>query len=210
MTFTERLLPAGDHESLLGDIKEEAPRRSRLWYWAQLAALVIVASWHDVRRHPKVAWIALLTGEVAIAVYYAFITSTARVMWVLQNGGYSIGGYWLTLPRGPLGSPYDVLVAFAITFLGFAFSGWTLARFFRAHGIAMVLPHMLLTSLLALIPLVIAVNDAGPGTRAMPVPAMIWTLGSMYASIPGGVLVGGILGAMSGRRASTGPVPDRA
>jgi hypothetical protein len=194
MTFLQRLLPSHDHESLLGDIKEEAPRRSRVWYWSQLVALVLVASWQDVRRHPKEAWAALLTGEVALAVCFAFATGVTRVMWTLQNGGYYLGGYWLTLPHGPLPAPYGGLVAIAINTLAMAFSGWVIARFNRAHGLAMVLPHMILMSLVALAPLASVINDNGPGIRVMTVAAMLWTIGSTYVSIPGGILLGGILG----------------
>ena len=45
MTTLKRLLPAHDIDALLGDIAEERPRRSRFWYWSQLLALVVVASW---------------------------------------------------------------------------------------------------------------------------------------------------------------------
>jgi hypothetical protein len=51
----ERLLPSSDIDALLGDIAEEAPRRSRVWYWSQLFAVVVVASWRDVRAHTLLA-----------------------------------------------------------------------------------------------------------------------------------------------------------
>jgi hypothetical protein len=50
MTTIKRLLPSQDIDALLGDIAEEAPRRSRLWHWCQLLAIVVVASWRDARR----------------------------------------------------------------------------------------------------------------------------------------------------------------
>jgi hypothetical protein len=48
--------------------------------------------------------------------------------------------------------------------------------------------------LLALIPLTIVVTDTGPGTRSMPLLEMALTFGTMFVSIPAGVLLGGMLG----------------
>ena len=57
-----RLLPSHDIDALLGDIAEESRRRSRLWLWMQLAAVLIVGSWHDVRKHRLLALRAVSTG----------------------------------------------------------------------------------------------------------------------------------------------------
>src|SRR5262249_13815668 len=62
MTALKRLLPSHDIDALLGDIAEERPRRSRFWYWSQLLAIVVVASWRDIRNHPLVALRAIVTG----------------------------------------------------------------------------------------------------------------------------------------------------
>jgi hypothetical protein len=190
-----RLLPAQDHDALLGDIVEEAPRRSRIWYWWQLLGVVVVASWRDTRRNPWLALRAVVTGVATLAIYFRAVLLVARVVVVLSNGGYYIGRHWLTLPH-PLGlsPPYDTVAVLAINALGFLISGWVVVRLHRTHGIAMAIPFVIVMTLLALVPLTIVVTDTGPGTRSMPPLEMIGTFGTMFVSIPGGVLLGGLLG----------------
>jgi hypothetical protein len=191
MRFLKRLLPSEDIDALLGDIAEESRRRSRLWYWSQIAAAIVVGSWRDVRKHPLLAVRAVATGLVTLTIYFTIVAAIARVMWVLGNGGYYVGGYWLTLPREPLPSPYGEIAVLAVNSLGFGLSGWAVVRFHRAHGLAMAMPFLAIMTLLALIPLTIVVTDTGPGTRMMPIAQMIWTFGTMFLSIPGGILLGG-------------------
>jgi hypothetical protein len=191
MRFLNRLLPSEDIDALLGDIAEESRRRSRLWYWSQIAAAIVVGSWRDVRKHPLLAVRAVATGLVTLTIYFTIVAAIARVMWVLGNGGYYVGGYWLTLPREPLPSPYGEIAVLAVNSLGFGLSGWAVVRFHRAHGLAMAMPFLAIMTLLALIPLTIVVTDTGPGTRMMPIAQMIWTFGTMFLSIPGGILLGG-------------------
>jgi hypothetical protein len=192
MTRIKRLLPSQDIDALLGDIAEEAPRRSRLWYWFQLLAIVVVASWRDVRRHPLLALRAIATGFVALSLYFGGVQLIGRVINVLTNGGYYIAGYWLRLshPPGPP-PPYDRVVVIAIVALGFMLSGWTIVRFHRAQGIAMAMPFLAAMTLLALIPLAVVLTDTGPGTRHMPVHEIIAIFGPLFGSIPGGILLGG-------------------
>jgi len=191
MTILKRLLPSQHIDALLGDIAEESRRRSRLWFFMQLVAAVVVGSWRDVRTHRLLALRAVATGLAALAIYFTIAAMTANAMWVFSNGGYMIGGYWLTLPRGPLPSPYGELAVLAVNSLGFGFSGWAVVRFHRAHGVAMAMPFLAIIMLMALIPLTIVVTDTGPGTRSMPVLEMVWIFGTMFLSIPGGILLGG-------------------
>src|SRR5215467_6993287 len=103
MTILKRLLPSQDIDALLGDIAEEAARRSRVWYWSQLLAVVVVASWRDAWKHPWLALRAIATGVGALALYFRAVFLLGRVVVVLTNGGYYIAGHWLTLshPPGP-------------------------------------------------------------------------------------------------------------
>jgi len=188
------LLPSQDIEALLGDIAEESRRRTRLWYWSQLIAVFALGSWRDARKHPLLALRAIATGLGALTVYFTIVAAITRVMWVLANGGYYIGGYWLTLPRGPLPSPYGQLALLAVNSLGFGLSGWAVVRFHRAHGVAMAMPFLTIVTLLALILSTIVVTDSGPGTRTMSILQMILTFGTLLLSIPGSVLLGGTLG----------------
>jgi hypothetical protein len=200
MSVLKRLLPSQDIDALLGDIAEEAPRRSRLWYWAQLLAVVLVASWRDARRHPWIALRAIATGAATLALYFRAVLLAGRVVVVLTNGGYYIGGHWLTLPDPPgPRPPYDALMVLVINALGFVLSGWAIVRLHRAHGIAMTMPFLSVTTLTAVILLAILAADTGPGTRPMPVHQFITIFGTMFLSVPGGILLGGMLGLRSGR-----------
>jgi len=192
MTTLKRLLPSHDIDALLGDVAEEQSRRSRLWYWSQLLAIVVVASWRDVRSYPLIALSAFATGCVALTVYFGAVMLIGRVILVLSNGGYYVSGYWLTLPNPPgPPHPYDVVIVIAINALGFVLSGWAIVRLHRDHGIATAIPFAVLTTLAALIPLAIVATDTGPGTRTMPFPEFIAMFGTLFLSIPGGILLGG-------------------
>ena len=62
----KRLVPAQDHDALLGDLSEEYQRgRSIAWYWLQIFVAIVVRSWKDVRGHTLVAARAIVTGLVA-------------------------------------------------------------------------------------------------------------------------------------------------
>jgi hypothetical protein len=197
----KRLVPAQDHDALLGDLAEEAPRRSRIWYWSQLLAIVVVASWRDVRRHPLLVLRAIATGFVALTLYFGAVQLFGRVINVLANGGYYIAGYWLRLSR-PLGPPppYDRVAVIAIIALGFILSGWAVVRFHRAHGISMAMPFLVTMTSLALIPLAVVLGDTGPGTRQMPVLEIIVTFGTLFGSVPGGILLGGYVATLPAER----------
>src|SRR5262245_61338103 len=166
MTTLKRLLPSQDIDALLGDIAEEAPRRSRIWYWSQLVAVVIVASWHDARSHPWLALRAVATGLATSTLYFGAVQVIGRAVMVLSNGGYYIAGHWLTLPAKPLPSPpFDVITVLTIIALGFTLSGWAIVRFHRDHGIAMAIPFLFVTMLAAAGLLTILATDTGPGPR---------------------------------------------
>jgi hypothetical protein len=159
MSVLKRLLPSQDIDALLGDIAEESRRRSRLWYWSQIAAAVVVGSWRDVRKHPLLAVRAVTTGLVTLTIYFTIVVGIARVWWVLANGGYYLAGYWLTLPRGPLPSPYGELAVLAVNALGFGLRGWAVVRFHRDHGLAMATPFLAIVTLLARVAFRIVVTD---------------------------------------------------
>jgi hypothetical protein len=202
MSVLKRLLPSQDVDALIGDITEERSRRSRLWYWSQLLAIVVVASLRDARRHPLIALRAVATGCVALSTYFGAVMLLGRVIRVLSNGGYYVAGHWLTLsfPPGPR-PPYDAVLVIAINALGFVLSGWAIVRMHRAHGIAMAMPFMALTTSLAVIPLAIVLADTGPGTRSMSALELFVTFGPLFLSIPGGILLGGYAATRPAERA---------
>jgi hypothetical protein len=131
MKFLQRLLPGDDHASLLGDIQEEAKRRSRLWYWWQLAAVVLVCANRDARKHPLLVVRAIAAGSASLFAYFwglaLFVNSNVI----------------------PFHSVFEFYL-FAIVAMcgGFVVSGWVVGRLNSAHGIALVMSFA--ASLLAL------------------------------------------------------------
>jgi hypothetical protein len=202
MTTLERLLPSRDIDALVGDIAEERSRRSRLWYWLQLLAIVVVASWRDVRSHPLIALRAVATGCVTLATYFAIVLRLNDVIKALSYDGVSVGGHRITLPNPALFQPpYDVILVVAISLLGFTLAGWAIVRLHRAHGIAMAMLFVALMTSLALIPLAIVLADDAPGARSMTISAIIWTFGPLFLSVPGGILLGGYVATGPAERA---------
>jgi hypothetical protein len=186
MKILRRLLPSQDVDALLGDITEEARQRSRLWYWSQLLAVVAVASWTDIRRHPLLALRAIAVGIATLVVAFAPASAMLRVVRVLSEGGYYLGPYWLTLPPNAF-RWFPGLV----NTLGFAASGWTIARFHRSHGIAMLMPFALLACVFPAIVLVNLATYRGPWI-VLTAPRIGGMISSL--SLPALVVVGGVLG----------------
>ena len=180
-----RLLPSPDTDALLGDIKEEARHRSRLWCWAQIVAVIVVVSWRDVRRHPVLTLRAIGVGLTTLVVVFAPAPALLHVVRVLSEGGYYVGPYWLTLP------PHAFMwLPVVLNPLGFVASGWTVARIHRAHGIAMLLPWTLLVCVLPALVLLLVFRDAQPLPPTAPaVGGVISTF-----SLPQWVVVGGVCG----------------
>ena len=210
MTLLDRLLPSQDHDALLGDICEEARHRSRLWYWAQLLAVLAVGSWKELRRHPLLALRGVATGLGTLAIYFTIVAFIARAMWVLSNGGYYVAGHWLTLPARPIPERYDVLVVLIVNSLGFGLSGWAATRFHRAYGIAMGVPYVLLTAVLSLVPIGVVLTDTGPGTRTLPIHGVLSIVGMIFVSMPVGVLIGALGGVRYGAKHRVKPIGSTA
>jgi len=195
MRLLERLLPSQDVAALLGDISEEARHRSRVWYWMQLAAVLVVASWRDVRRHPLLALRAVGIGIVTLVVVFAPASALVRVVRVLSEGGYYVGPYWLTLPPNAFRWFPGV-----VNTVGFAASGWTIARFHRSHGITMVMPWVLVVcAVLAGFVTVALATDTYPTVWTAPrIAGAVSTLLLPICVIGGGVL--GVTGNTRSRR----------
>ena len=194
MRLLRRLLPSQDIDALLGDITEEARNRSRLWYWGQLGALLVVGSWRDVRRHPLLALRAIGIGIITLLVLLAPAPALVRVVRVLSEGGYYLGPYWLTLPPSAI-----AWLPIVINTLGFTASGWTIARSHRSRGISMVLPFALLACVFPAIVLVDLAKYAGP-RKILTAPQIVGIVSSL--SLPACVFVGGLFGLIRCRRGS--------
>ena len=194
MTLLKRLLPTQDVDALLGDITEESRRRSRLWYWTQLLAVLVVGSWRDVRRHKGLALRATVTGVLTFPVFYVPAVVAMRLVRVLSGGGYYIGPYWLTLPADS-----QIVATFLFNLIAFALSGWVVTRFHRAHGLAMVLPYLMLVCLIPAAAIVRLITDvrgvhfAGSITYAGPSGLFVSAVMAIL-SLPVCVVAGAVLG----------------
>ena len=108
-----------------------------------------------------------------------------RVVRVLSEGGVYIGPYWLTLPPNAFRWFPGV-----INTVCFAASGWTIARFHRSHGIAMLIPFALLA---CVFPVIVVVNLAiyrGPWI-ILTAPRVGGIISSL--SLPACILIGGLV-----------------
>jgi hypothetical protein len=193
MTMLNRLLPSQDIDALLGDIEEESRRRSTLWYWGQIVAAVIVGSYREVRKHPLIALRAVGVGLLTLVVVFAPAPRLLHIVRVMSEGApHYVGPYWLTLPP----NAYRYFPEL-VNVLGFAASGWMIARVDRARGIATVMAWALLVCALPLYAIVDVLTYRGrPITLTGPVVGgFLSTL-----SLPAWVVLGGILAA--GRRNS--------
>jgi hypothetical protein len=189
MKILKRLLPAQDVDALLGDIAEEAPRRSRVWYWGQLLAVLIVGSWRDVRAHKWLAVRATVTGLLVLPVFFYPVSPIVYPVRVLSEGGYYVGPYWLTLPREALS-----IAPFFANLIAFGLSGWIVTRLHRAHGLAMVLPYLLLVCMIPAAAIMRLLTDTHAG-RSLIGPSPLFVAAELsILSLPVCVLFGALIG----------------
>jgi hypothetical protein len=186
VTLLERLLPSQDIDALLGDIDEEARRRSPFWYWGQIVAAIVVGSYRAVRQHPFLALRAVGVGLLTLVVVFAPASPLLRVVRVLSESGYYVGPYWLTLPP----NAFRYLPAL-VNMLGFAASGWMIARVDREHGIATVMAWALIVCAISAYAIVDLLTYHG---HPIPLtgPVVSGFLSSL--SLPLWTMLGGVLG----------------
>jgi len=119
----KRLVPAEDHDVLLGDLHEEYQHgRSRAWYWFQIAAAVAASSWKDIRKHKLAA-----LGAGALALAYVLIISPALVQETIKLS-------W----RLRISVAAAVAISKAIDLAISEILGWLLVRLARSRGVTMV------------------------------------------------------------------------
>jgi hypothetical protein len=137
----KRLVPAHDHDALLGDLSEEYQRgRSIAWYWLQIFVAIAVGTWKDVRANALVAARAIIIGLIA----QVFLLAAFPVLEnILTGAGFMWEGRWIGLPwywHWPYASSL-VMVMQVIYIAGDVMIGWLIVRGHRGHGIAMVLVY---------------------------------------------------------------------
>jgi hypothetical protein len=189
----ERLFPGQDHEALLGDLNEESQRgRSRLWYFAQIVAAIVVGSWKDSRAHWVLALRAIAVG-VAVLAMAGLLRLWDRLAYFQVELIYGLSNrphHWL----GIVG-PHTLVFSGLMSVVLFAASGWVIARQDRAHGIALVVPFTAVMAALAL-------TDFLRQTPLMPG----WTRNGVFMLLLGGATsVASLIGILLGGYLATRP-----
>ena len=133
-----RLVPAQDHDVLLGDLCEEYQRRrSVAWYCLQILAAIIIGSWKDIRGHKLLALRASLAGFVVM-----LLTGNASIALrdVLTGAGFLWHRTWVGLPLyWRYSYPWTYYLFFHVLFVvSNLLVGWAVARLHRDHGLTMV------------------------------------------------------------------------
>jgi hypothetical protein len=119
--LSRRLLPFRDTDALLGDITEELRHRSRGWYWAQIAAVIVVGSFRDVRRHPLMTVRAIVVGCASLFAYFGMFATLVNAHVFSFHSAFEFYVFLICAFYG-----------------GLATSGWVVGRLHRPHGIALV------------------------------------------------------------------------
>ncbi len=201
MRLLKRLLPSQDIDALLGDIVEESRRRSRLWYWSQIVgsrrrrlvarrAEASAAGRESRRDRTRDADGLLRDRRGNCACDVGVVERRLLCRRVLADAAAWAAAVTLRRARRPCRQ----LARVRSQRLG----GRPLPP--RAR-LAMAMPFLAIIMLLALIPLRIVVTDTGPGIPTMSIVRMIWTFGTLFLSIPGGILLGGYAATRPAERA---------
>jgi hypothetical protein len=189
-----RLASGQTRESLIGDLIEQYRNgRSASWYWRQTLGSIVTGAWGEVCDHKLLATRAALVGLATMWAFGAVARFLLQILWVLTSGGVYLGGHWVRLDYGWI--HYRMYMAFLLTLLGSAGSGWIVGRFHRDHQAPMVFAFVISVILGALVELLIQVGVVGwtisPVAR-YPQTLVLWfvlapisiVIGSMIASRP--------------------------
>jgi hypothetical protein len=134
----KRLVPARDHDALLGDLFEEYQRRrSVLWYGLQILAAIVVGSRKDIRTHRLLTLGAIGVGVASLVLYFYAGGMAFNVVLRRLNEGILVGNHWIYWRPQPPRFTVHLLPLLFLHF-GFLVSGWVIGQLYRAHGITFV------------------------------------------------------------------------
>ena len=130
----ERLAPRHKPESLMGDLSEQYHEgRSAWWYRRQVLTTIGAGVAADISAHKLLAIRAFIIGCAAFLFLSSFYGALRQALFF----------YWDLAPRKPeilrqavvyYGVPFEIIMC-----LGFAMTGWTIARLHRDDRAAMVI-----------------------------------------------------------------------
>ena len=136
-----RLVPATDHDALLGDLREERQRgRSMAWYVFQIVAAIVVGCCRDIWTHRLLTLRAIGIGIVALVLYLVPAGALFNFVQRHLQDGILVGNHWIYWRPFPQSLSWTIVSYVTYVWLcgGLVFSGWAIGRLNRAHGITFV------------------------------------------------------------------------
>lgn len=197
--FLERLAPRHKRESLVGDLREQYHEgRSPWWYRRQVLTTIVAGAAADIRAHKLLAVRAFIIGCAAFILLSSCYGMLRQALFISRD----------LAPLRPeilrqavvyYGLPFEIIMC-----LGFAMTGWTIARLHRDHRTAMV-------ALGALSPLLWAIPWAWETSRLLHAGlwpfwdfrlALLFHAALLFVGYPLCILIGGLWQARSDAVAS--------
>jgi len=196
-----------DVESLQGDLIEQYRLGfSRWWYWRQVLIGIVVGSVQAIGARKLLAVRAVATGWVVLVLVFGVLgdlvaEALAKQVWNwTREVGYGSQTWW----------PFQLSAAF-VSYSGFAFSAWAVARLHRNHTVPMLLAYLASVST-ALVASAAIISWLGAG---VPVPHSLFYLVSVtlpyqwrsgFVLVPVIILLSGLCGSRRPKAAPSLPV----
>jgi hypothetical protein len=185
----ERLAPDERRDSLIGDLIERYRNgNSASWYWRQALGAIVFGNAKAIGDHKLLALRAVLVGFASMWVFSAAARFLLQVLWVFASGGVYLGGHWVRLDYGWIRN--RMYIAFVLTLLGSAASGWIVGRLHRERQTAMVLVYLASAIVVAGVQLAVQVRLIEWTIR--PVAQYPQTLVLFFVLVPAAILLGGL------------------
>ena len=186
----ERLASGEKRESLVGDLIEQyQDGRSASWYWRQALGSIVTGAASGVRDHKLLALRAVAIGLASMWAFGALARFLLQILWVLSSGGVYFGSHWIRLDYEWI--RYRVYIAFLLTLLGSAGSGWIVGRFHRDQQAPMVFAFLVSVVLGSFVQLAIQVRLVGWSIRPFTQYPLLVLL--FFVSVPISILLGSFL-----------------
>jgi hypothetical protein len=190
-------------EAIVGDLLEGyRSGRSRLWFWRQAIAAILIGALTEVRSHKLFALRAVIVGYIVGWVYFQYLfawVAQAAYNIVIFDEFLFVNGVSKWFYQNGVGLPGFLTHAVApvtIT-LGWLLNGWTVGRFHRKYGASMVVAYVTVftASWILQVSWYVLMKGVDPWILSAGTSALF------YGTIP--VMIGGLWGARRRVRVSS-------
>jgi len=172
----------GADEGLVGDLIEQyRQRRSKAWFWREVAVAATVSCWRTVANHKWLALRAIATGWL---VWFAYNVTLGGLLAEGLPRAAAAGGDW----SWRVWTTYGGLLMTGVRYSGWIANGWIIGRLHRPYQTAMVLVYVAFSIVMCVPSLVTLLADTFGHPRYNPTPT-----GMALAILS--LLVGGVLSA---------------